>query len=245
MKGLNYRKSVGWLSTGNGEGSLGLLKKGIELVNNESIDIKYVFLNREIGEKKGSDEYINYAKNNNVPVISYSSQKYKKRKGSEWKDLRINYDKEVLNKISNYQVDFIVAAGYMLFSPEICKHHKIINIHPALPDGPDGTWKNVILELIKSNSSYSGVSIHIMTPELDSGPTLSFVKFPIKNKGLLRYWDEIENIDDQIINSNLFKKIREIIIINERLLLKETLHMLSTNQLQIENPVETDLSRNI
>ena len=47
MKGLNYRKSVGWLSTGNGEGSLGLLKKGIELVNNESIDIKYVFLNRE------------------------------------------------------------------------------------------------------------------------------------------------------------------------------------------------------
>ena len=39
MKGLNYRKSVGWLSTGNGEGSLGLLKKGIEKVK-EKLKLK-------------------------------------------------------------------------------------------------------------------------------------------------------------------------------------------------------------
>ena len=30
---MSKKKSVGWLSTGNGEGSLGLLKKGLELVN--------------------------------------------------------------------------------------------------------------------------------------------------------------------------------------------------------------------
>ena len=49
---MSKKKSVGWLSTGNGEGSLGLLKKGIELVNENKIEIKYIFTNRESGEKK-------------------------------------------------------------------------------------------------------------------------------------------------------------------------------------------------
>ena len=176
---ISKKKSVGWLSTGNGEGSLGLLKKGLELVNENKIEIKYIFTNRESGEKKGSDRFIDFAKKNNIKVISYSSQKYKKIKNSDWKNLRTIYDEEVLKKINPYKVDFIVAAGYMLFSPIICQHYKILNIHPALPDGPKGTWKNVIKELIKKESKFSGVSLHLMTPDLDEGPNLSFCKFSI------------------------------------------------------------------
>ncbi|MQG12422.1 MAG: hypothetical protein FI673_02490, partial [SAR202 cluster bacterium] len=166
---MSKKKSVGWLSTGNGEGSLGLLKKGIELVNENKIEIKYIFTNRESGEKKGSDRFIDFAKSNNIKVISYSSQKYKKIKNSDWKNLRKSYDQEVLKKINPFKVDFIVAAGYMLFSPIICQHYKILNIHPALPDGPKGTWKTVIKELIKKESKFSGVSLHLMTPDLDEG----------------------------------------------------------------------------
>ena len=95
---MSKKKSVGWLSTGNGEGSLCLLKKGIELVNENKIEIKYIFTNRESGEKKGSDRFIDFAKKNNIKVISYSSQKYKKIKNSDWKNLRTIYDEEVLKK---------------------------------------------------------------------------------------------------------------------------------------------------
>ena len=35
---------LGWLSTGNGSGSLGLLKKGIELTKKNILEINYIFI---------------------------------------------------------------------------------------------------------------------------------------------------------------------------------------------------------
>ena len=78
-------------------------------------------------------------------------------------------------------MDILVAAGYMLFSPVICNHFEILNLHPALPNGPNGTWKSVIKKLIESKSSNSGISIHLMTSDLDEGPNISFCKFNIDN----------------------------------------------------------------
>ena len=239
---MSKKKSVGWLSTGNGEGSLGLLKKGIELVNENKIEIKYIFTNRESGEKKGSDRFIDFAKSNNIKVISYSSQKYKKIKNSDWKNLRKSYDQEVLKKINPFKVDFIVAAGYMLFSPIICQHYKILNIHPALPDGPKGTWKTVIKELIKIESKFSGVSLHLMTPDLDEGPNLSFCKFSINDNNLHEYWEDAKKCPNSIEETKLFKKIREIIVKNERNLLLETLDKISSNEIDIDKPNQYDLS---
>ena len=239
---MSKKKSVGWLSTGNGEGSLGLLKKGIELVNENKIEIKYIFTNRESGEKKGSDRFIDFAKSNNIKVISYSSQKYKKIKNSDWKNLRKSYDQEVLKKINPFKVDFIVAAGYMPFSPIICQHYKILNIHPALPDGPKGTWKTVIKELIKKESKFSGVSLHLMTPDLDEGPNLSSCKFSINDNNLHEYWEDAKKCLNSIEETKLFKKIREIIVKNERNLLLETLDKISSNEIDIDKPNQYDLS---
>ena len=55
---MNNKKKtiqIGWLSTGNGEGSIGLLRKILELTKkNKNVSISYVFCNRELGEKPGS-----------------------------------------------------------------------------------------------------------------------------------------------------------------------------------------------
>ena len=76
----NKTLSIGWLSTGNGQGSLGLLQQALDLHQEQKISLEYVFSNRDYGEKKGSDNFINHVKNNNIKMITFSSRNYKSNK---------------------------------------------------------------------------------------------------------------------------------------------------------------------
>jgi folate-dependent phosphoribosylglycinamide formyltransferase PurN len=245
MSKIEKKIKIGWLSTGNGIGSLGLLKKGIELFKENHIEIKYVFTNRELGEKKGSDRFINFILQNNIKNISFSSEKFKKNNKLNWKDLRVKFDQEVLKRISNNNVDFIVSAGYMLISPVICNHFKIINLHPALPDGPNGTWKNVIEELIISKKHVSGVSAHLMTEDLDEGPNISYCKFNIFEKEFKKYWEKLDRSNELIKDSDLFNAIRQKMLKYERELLKVTLLKISQGKIDINNDKFIDLSKEV
>ena len=91
----NKTLNIGWLSTGNGSGSLGLLKEGIKLHNNK-LNINFVFSNREYGEKEGSDKYLDLVKKNKIEAITLSSRRFKTERGLPWKDLRVDYDKKYL-----------------------------------------------------------------------------------------------------------------------------------------------------
>ena len=233
----NKTLNIGWLSTGNGSGSLGLLKEGIKLHNNKTLNINFVFSNREYGEKEGSDKYLDLVKKNKIEAITLSSRRFKTERGLPWKDLRVDYDKKVLNSISKFNVDILVAAGYMLFSPIICNHFEILNLHPALPDGPNGTWKSVIKELIESKSRNSGISIHLMTSDLDEGPNISFCKFIIdhnNNQNLI----EIEETE-------IFSSIREKQIMYERVLLGKTLLKISKGEINIKKDFYVDLTKEV
>ena len=55
----------------------------------------------------------------------------------------------------------------------------MINLHPAAPNGPDGTWQEVIWKLIEQRADHSGVKIHLVTEELDRGPTIAYCRYPI------------------------------------------------------------------
>lgn len=245
MDKKNKTLSVGWLSTGNGEGSLGLFKQGLELHNQKKISIDYVFSNRNYGEKTGSDNYIDFIKKNKIKIITLSSKDYKNKNKTLWKNLRNDFDKKVLSKISKYDVDIIVAAGYMLFSPIICNYYKILNIHPALPNGPIGTWKNVILDLINKESTYSGISIHLMTPELDEGPNISFCKFNIKDNNNINLWEKLKKQENKIEDSDIFWDIRKRIIFYERALLKKTLEKISNGEIGVTPNKPKNLSEEI
>ena len=242
LEETNYNKknkilNIGWLSTGNGTGSLGLLEEGIKLHKKKIVQINYVFSNREYGEKEGSDKYIDLVKKNEIKTINLSSKKFKSDRGLPWKDIRVDYDNKVLSLISKFNVDILVAAGYMLFSPVICDKFRILNLHPALPDGPNGTWKNVIKSLVESKAKTSGVSIHIMTPDLDEGPNISFCKFKIQNN----YHQDHTEIE----KSEIFSSIREKQIMYERVLLRKTLYKISRGEINIKKDCYVDLTKEV
>ena len=55
-------------------------------------------------------------------------------------------------------------AGYMLIvSPAMCRRYAILNLHPALPGGPTGTWQQVIWQLLEQEAEETGAMIHRAT----------------------------------------------------------------------------------
>ena len=65
-------------------------------------------------------------------------------------------------------------AGYMLISsPAFCRRYAILNLHPALPGDPTGTWQQVIWQLLEDDAAETGAMMHLATAQLDRGPVRS------------------------------------------------------------------------
>ena len=231
---------IGWFSTGNGKGSLGFISFLLNQINKKSLNasLEFVFCNREFGEAAGSDEYINYVTENNINLVTLSSNNFqKKNKYKKFSDCRELYDKEVLKLISEYEVDIIVLAGYMLIlSEDLCTRFKFINLHPALPDGPKGTWEQVITQLIKNDQNYSGLNVHIVTKKLDAGKSIGYCKFPIKSYMYNDAWQQFyleskKNFKNIIYEDlDLFTLIRNQILLREKYLLIIAINYLINNE---------------
>ncbi len=89
-----------------------------------------------------------------------------------------------------------VLAGYMLITgKEMCQRYDMINLHPAAPGGPAGTWQEVIWQLIKNHTTESGVMMHLVTPELDKGPVVSYCTFPITGTAFDSYRQHLNGQD--------------------------------------------------
>ena len=189
---------IGWFSTGRGPGSRNLLTTALKNIDGGIINarISFVFCSREQGEAKGSDLYLKTVKDSGLDLISFSSRTFKpemRKKGKERPEImrqwRIEYDREIMSRLQRYQSDINVLAGYMLIvGEEICEKYNMINLHPAAPDGPAGTWPEVIWELIEKRTSQSGVMIHLVTKELDKGPPITFCTFPIRDPLIDPLW---------------------------------------------------------
>src|SRR3989338_4657867 len=88
------------------------------------------------------------------------------------------FDKKLIEIISNYSVDLIVLAGYMrILTNEFINSfpNKIINIHPALlPDfGGKGMYGHKVHKaVLKSKVKESGCTVHYVIPEVDAGPII-------------------------------------------------------------------------
>ncbi len=217
---------IGWFSTGNGEGSLGFVKYFLEYIkkNNLDISLEYVFINREYGEQQGSDNFIDYLKINKINTITLSSKNFKKKNLNQpFFKYRREYDLEVKNLISSYDTDLIVMAGYMLILSDIlCNEFRFINLHPALPKGPKGTWVDVIKYLISNNITESGLNVHVVTNKLDSGKSIGYCNFSYGNFN--EEWKEYYELSKNskkinYDNLKLFSIIRNQILDREKILL--------------------------
>ena len=221
--------NIGWFSTGRDEAARQLLQAVQNKSHSGDIDgeISFVFSNREPGEAKESDLFFELVRNYNIPLICLSHKKFKTI--GEEKEWRIKYDREVNKRIKPFAPDLCVLAGYMLIvSEELCQKYDMLNLHPAPPGGPAGSWQEVIWTLIKNKVDTAGAMMHLATPELDRGPVVSYCLFSIKGAPFTEYWQK----DDKDM---LFRLIRQHELAREFPLITLTLQSLSRGEVSIKD----------
>ena len=148
LTGRNLNISI--FISGRGSNLLSLIK--YSKIKKSKIKINLVISNNKFS--KG----LEFAKKNK---IKYHIIDYSKKRQAEHKILRYL----IKNKI-----DLICLAGFMkiLSSSFIRKFKKpILNIHPSLL--PKYKGLNTHMRAIKNNDKFSGASVHLVTPKLDSG----------------------------------------------------------------------------
>jgi phosphoribosylglycinamide formyltransferase-1 len=239
---------LGWFSTGRDKAARDLLRAVRDSIGLGEIkaEIAFVFSNREVGEAVESDLFLEQVRGYGLPLISFSYQRFKAEKDSGTTEQdenlppwRREYDRKVMKRLEGFQPDLCVLAGYMLIvGEEMCRRYDMINLHPAAPGGPAGTWQEVIWQLIKGKARETGVMMHLVTPELDKGPAVSYCTFPIRGEPFDKYWAGIANRPFEEVrkegeNNPLFKLIRERGLAREFPLIIATIKAFSRGEVRI------------
>jgi len=205
---------MGWLSTGRDPAARNLLQTvHVDITaNGVPANIEWIFCHRETGDAPADEEYIerekffDLAASLDIPVATLSHVKFMpelRKRGlaesrspgepssalEEWRNL---FGIEVMKTIAVLpEVDIVIMAGYMLIigNPEL-EGMDLVNIHPALPWGPKGTWQEVIHQLIAEEAAEQGIMVHLVTKDLDRGPVISYCRFPIRGEEWVPLWEQ-------------------------------------------------------
>jgi len=98
---------------------------------------------------------------------------------------RTEYDSDLGAKISSYQPDLIVLAGWMhILSPAFLEHfpNRVINLHPALPGAFAGAdaIRRTFAAYQAGEVTHGGCMVHYVVPEVDAGPVIAQAIVPIE-----------------------------------------------------------------
>lgn len=207
---------IGWLSSGHDDAASTLLSEVVRRARRDGIDldIAVVFCDRERGEQPESDAFLDLVSDLGLPAATLSSA----ASWQAWRERRDTLDNrrfanraaireawrgafhdEVTGLLDPYDLDLLVLAGYMLItSPDMCVRFAILNLHPALPGGPQGTWQQVIWRLLADEADETGAMVHLATAELDSGPVVAYCSFPIVGLRWDRLWHAFRRRRDEL-----------------------------------------------
>ncbi len=240
---------IGWFSTARGDSSRKLLDAAQAAIERGQLqaEIEFVFCSRDSGESEKTDQFIRQVKDYGIPLVNVSIKKFaesyqskiavKDEKLPEW---RLEYDRQVMLKLQGFQPDICVLAGYMLIvGSEMCSRYTMINLHPALPTGPKGTWQEVIWDLIGQRATESGVMMHLVTPDLDRGPVITYCRYPITGPDFDDLWRQLGSTPVNQIKREkgeeyeLFRRIRQAGFIREIPLIIHTLMSFSQGRIKI------------
>jgi phosphoribosylglycinamide formyltransferase-1 len=190
------------------------------------ISIEFVFSNWEPGEEPEHEDhtererFFELVRSYDIPLVTLSWKRYlPELRRSDRAGWRLEYGRALREKLGEHPFDLGVLAGYMLWvDDETCTEYDLINLHPALPGGPKGTWQEVIWQLIEERAERQGAMIHLTTPDWDEGPALTYCSFPIVGEDWDPLWREMEErieregmeeIRRQDGSEPLFLRIRE------------------------------------
>ena len=239
---------LGWFATSRGKTSKKLLEAVWNSIRRGEIkaEIAFVFSNREAGEGENSDRFFELARSYHIPLICLSSKRFKAEQGSRFLGEQDNlprwrqeYDRAAMKLLDGFHPDLCVLAGYMLIvGREMCQRYNMINLHPAAPGGPAGTWQEVIWQLIRNKAKETGAMMHLVTPELDKGPVVTYCTFSIRGEPFDNYWQEIagrplEEVMKEGEANSLFRLIREQGVARELPLVIATIRAFSEGEVSI------------
>jgi folate-dependent phosphoribosylglycinamide formyltransferase PurN len=241
---------IGWFSTGRGEGSQKLLRATVEAIRDGRLnaELACVFSNREPGQSDATDAFFRQVESYGVPLVTLSDARFRReqggpvaRAGQPLPPWRAAYDERVHDLLSRYEFDLGMLAGYMLIATApLFERHHLLNLHPAAPDGPAGTWQQVTWRLIADNAHHSGVRVHLVTEGLDDGPIVTYCQYPLRGPAIDILWhaasdravEEIQTSDGE--SSPLFGEIRRRGAAREIPLVVETLRAFADGRLRLD-----------
>lgn len=124
------------------------------------------------------------AKKNNIKAVFMDPTRYSSRE---------KYDSKIIEMLEEEKIDLVVLAGYMLLlSQEFVRKfkNKILNIHPALLPSFKGT--HGIKDAYRYGVKVTGVTVHFVDEDLDSGPIILQEAFHIDPD------DSVEELEEKI-----------------------------------------------
>ena len=189
---------IAWFATARGTSSRLLFEKVQTAIEAGELDAQIVvaFCNRERGQSENTDAYLNAVAAAGVPIETLSSKAWRERSGGatskpgtplpQW---RHDFDTAVYERIAPYRPTIGVLAGYMLIATAaLCERLPLLNLHPAEPGGPIGTWQEVIRVLIEQRAERSGMMIQRATTALDRGPIATWCRYSTRGGPLDALW---------------------------------------------------------
>lgn len=232
--------TIGWFSTGRGEGSYGLLKSVLDAIDSGDLpaEFTFVFVNRARGQTRLTDRFLGLVESRDIPLVTLSSRDFRRSHDNRpWPELREDFDMAAIELLRPYSADIAVQAGYMLIAPLLCSEYLTLNLHPALPGGTIGMWQQAVWDVIDGGLDETGAMVHVSTEEVDEGPVLATAKFSVRGEGFDPLWREITGSDLAALKKDpgedlpLFKTIREAGLLRERPLLVETLKAVAAGRI--------------
>lgn len=250
---------IGWFTTARGPGSRGMFEYVERAIRDGDLDAEFAFVysNRERGESEATDTFFDLVEGAGIPLVTCSSVAFRRsvggersRPGEPLPEWRLAYDRLVTEAIEEHPFDLGVLAGYMLIvERELVERHALLNLHPALPDGPAGVWQAVIRQLIREGAVESGVMVHLAIPEVDEGPAVAYCRYPLRDPALKMLRDALPaplaQLDDDVLDASpLFAAIRARGVEREAPLLAAAIAEFASGALSVEGARVVDADGN-
>lgn len=164
------------------------------------------------GNGSNFEAVINYFKNTNIEFVCVSNNKnafvLKRAEKLNIKSYIVEFE-NTYEFLQKNKFDLIVLAGYMRILPEnVLKTGTFINIHPSLL--PEFKGKNAIERAYNAKVKQTGVSIHYVTKEVDSGEIIAQKIIPVSNgMSLKELEDKIHETEHNLLPVTIEKLIKK------------------------------------
>ena len=126
----------------------------------------------------------------NAKGLNYAKKSKIKYYINNYKNIAVS-EKQIFKRLSRFKIDLICLAGFMkILSEKFIKKFKkpILNIHPSLL--PKYKGLNTHVRVLKNNEKYSGSTVHLVTPKLDSGKIILQKKIKVLKSDNVKILEE-------------------------------------------------------